>query len=783
MQAIFDGNNEMMVAKLSPSWPIEITWIIFKSFLTCREYNIFRLVSKGFKLFVKQIVESIGLNRIFIKKSFLHVLQKIINYASLHCHFSLLKWCQKFTKNFSVAYYNALSSGNKKTLNWLEQNQFSIKGSEINQLWSNAIDGGIHSITWMEERYPDKSEFLHELIWSAAFTGSIPSIKWLYNHNTMLVTEPLNGFSDAALAGNVHVLDWLFRRINKESSIHSPLCLIFNLSKTWLHNAGMGNNFHVIEWFLNVVSEEKKTNLICQPGLCGNLLSNIDYKINEMLSVSCEAASKYGHLDFLQKIHHLIPSVVVPSLVWASMNGNFAILKWAHKMGLLFEYEKNQNQQPAVIHTNINFELSSISLCQAAAVNCQFEVLEWLQNIGFKLEITDKMITNAIMHGNIQFLEYINISKYNFKNEPYLSNPSKIIQIPIQIHQFDTLLFLLKNGFRLEDTIYNHILSSVNYYAFEFLLSHGFIPPNNLLFLKNPDGTSLFQITDFYNIVKKNSFQKTLIFFINNKLDIIYNKEDVRYCAIAAKNGNLELLQILRNHLNCEWNVMTTTNAAKKGHLDLLKYSINNGCSFNCKMLEFAVKNGHLDIVQFIINENKILPQNSLLCDKASKYGHLNILQWLLNNGCDYSGKDIIKNAATHGHTHILKWLMNYNNDLKSLFLSIDGSVSLHAASAGHLKTLKWALKVKCPWHPDIFTEKNLFYRIQKWAFKNQYISTTGSNSGDGDVEWTTRVDRDEDEDIIIIDQHYFFHQPNTIECQNKKMQLQSFFSEENNKL
>ena len=77
-----------------------------------------------------------------------------------------------------------------------------------------------------------------------------------------------------------------------------------------------------------------------------------------------------------------------------------------------------------------------------------------------------------------------------------------------------------------------------------------------------------------------------------------------KWCSYAAKHGNLDFLQWLRQN-GCLWDSCTCAYAAKGGHLDILQWVRQNGC-----------------------------PWNRTTCFYAAKEGHLHILQWARQNGC-----------------------------------------------------------------------------------------------------------------------------------------------------
>lgn len=64
-----------------------------------------------------------------------------------------------------------------------------------------------------------------------------------------------------------------------------------------------------------------------------------------------------------------------------------------------------------------------------------------------------------------------------------------------------------------------------------------------------------------------------------------------------------------------------------------------------------------------------------LVCGRAARYGHLDVLKWAVDNGCQLE-RDICDLAVRGGHLDVLKWLvangctfnMNYNDYLAKIY-------------------------------------------------------------------------------------------------------------------
>jgi hypothetical protein len=66
---------------------------------------------------------------------------------------------------------------------------------------------------------------------------------------------------------------------------------------------------------------------------------------------------------------------------------------------------------------------------------------------------------------------------------------------------------------------------------------------------------------------------------------------DADACAEAAKGGHLRLLKWLRSK-GCPWNEQTATNAALEGHLHVLSWALMNGAPSDAKAVRDALTKG-----------------------------------------------------------------------------------------------------------------------------------------------------------------------------------------------
>ena len=67
-------------------------------------------------------------------------------------------------------------------------------------------------------------------------------------------------------------------------------------------------------------------------------------------------------------------------------------------------------------------------------------------------------------------------------------------------------------------------------------------------------------------------------------------EEDI-VTANAARGGHLEMLKYARVH-GCAWTVHTTAAAARGGHLETLRWAHEHGCEWDEKTVDAAYKSG-----------------------------------------------------------------------------------------------------------------------------------------------------------------------------------------------
>jgi hypothetical protein len=147
-------------------------------------------------------------------------------------------------------------------------------------------------------------------------------------------------------------------------------------------------------------------------------------------------------------------------------------------------------------------------------------------------------------------------------------------------------------------------------------------------------GTDLGKYADksyknLYKKLKSLNYEKLLKFSVKRGyLSLIRRLIKINNINIRSNNYNINI------RLN---NYNMLTNASDNGHLDTVKYLVENGANIHAghdEALRNAAYNGHLDVIKYLIENGANIHANddAAVCD-AAENGYLDVIKYLVENG------------------------------------------------------------------------------------------------------------------------------------------------------
>ena len=208
--------------------------------------------------------------------------------------------------------------------------------------------------------------------------------------------------------------------------------------------------------------------------------------------------------------------------------------------------------------------------------------------------------------------------------------------------------------------------------------------------------------------------------YICNKNELLYKYPKMYFnCAV---NNHIRILKILMT-CNKTYLIGIAQGAARAGHLEMLKWTRENGCEDDANICTYAAASGQLEVLKWAHDNGCTWDVQT--CANAAASGQLEVLKWAHDNGCTWDAQTCA-NAAASGQLEVLKWARD--NDCKW-----DSMTCTFAAYGGHIKILKWARDNCCDWDPDTcsMAALNGHLEVLKWARDNgcDWDSMTCSNA------------------------------------------------------
>jgi hypothetical protein len=330
-----------------------------------------------------------------------------------------------------------------------------------------------------------------------------------------------------------------------------------------------------------------------------------------------------------------------------------------------------------------NFHCYTSDVGCFAAMYGKLDILNWAIKKGY--EYDTRVVINASRNGHTHILKYLLENNVVCASEKFKNGISQTVEYCRLVKKETTLVsdddswleaacVYSAGGGRLEQLMWLHSLHSA-FSPEEMIMAsaHGHIDVLEWLFSNNCQYT----IKDSHH-------------WSRNGL------------VMAAKNNRIGVLGWYRSK-NCEWHSFVAQTAAKHGHVESLKYLVENGCPVNAFVACAAAhavpdirdrtkdklwNAKRMEMLKFL-KEHGAVRFMATTCASAAQSGDLELLKWLRLQGCQWNTR-VCTDAASHGHLKLLKWARENG-------CPWDNKVYDAAARNGHIQIIQWALDNGCP--------------------------------------------------------------------------------------
>lgn len=125
--------------------------------------------------------------------------------------------------------------------------------------------------------------------------------------------------------------------------------------------------------------------------------------------------------------------------------------------------------------------------------------------------------------------------------------------------------------------------------------------------------------------------------------------------------GNIKLFEYYKNNYNIPWDIVIDK-SCYYNNLELIEWC------YTKKLIEFqpmhmnnAAKYGHLDIIKYYHENNHICTEDAM--DFAAEYGHLKIVKYLYENRKEGCTRNAMNHAMNNRHYDVTLFLYIYKNN------------------------------------------------------------------------------------------------------------------------
>lgn len=161
-------------------------------------------------------------------------------------------------------------------------------------------------------------------------------------------------------------------------------------------------------------------------------------------------------------------------------------------------------------------------------------------------------------------------------------------------------------------------------------------------------------------------------------------------CSAAAKGGHLHVLRFLRSsrQMNAKWTTNTPRCAAERGHLEVLRWAIENRCPVDDRTYHGAAMYGHVHILEYLHTTHATY--DAFAACAAAGQGHVHVLEWFNEHGYILWQDRILQRAARENQIKVLEWACSQPSTRFYRATGLTADIMAEAAKGGHVEAMQW---------------------------------------------------------------------------------------------
>ena len=196
----------------------------------------------------------------------------------------------------------------------------------------------------------------------------------------------------------------------------------------------------------------------------------------------------------------------------------------------------------------------------------------------------------------------------------------------------------------------------------------------------------------------------------------------------AIEAGNLEILKWLHANTKCKLTDNQSSFAARHARIEILKWLLTQGLTFDCYTFQEAIDSGNFETVKFVYDTGyKCIEEGTadececkdVFFKCAAEAGNLEVMKWF--HELNFKANEwVFYYAVKNGNLDNMKWMHQVGIRPNSYTFK-------QAAEIGNLEVMKWLLEIGCPYNEITITASIVNGNLEnlKWLIEHNFPRIT----------------------------------------------------------